>query len=83
MYIFGWIYCVTVSATAVGSIPAQGNELCYFLIFLFLRSGIKAKRGVEFHHSSAISQKLGKCLSTKFNVCLFSVCQSELTVKTA
>ena len=45
-----------VNATIAGSIPSRGNIYLnlYFLkfIFPFLRSGVEAKRGVEFRHST-------------------------------
>ena len=45
----------TVNATVVGSMPTRGNEI---LNFSFLRSGVEAKRGVEFHHPTRIPLEL-------------------------
>ena len=47
---------VPVDATVVSSIPTREIEN---IIFSFLSSGDKVKRGAEFHHSSAWP-KMGK-----------------------
>ena len=51
----------------VGSIPTRGNE-----IFSFLPSGVGAKRGVEFHHSTHVASKIRRklCLNTMFPLSL-------------
>ena len=48
---FGGTGTQKVTEKRLGSIPTRGNEIFTF-IFSFLRSGIEAKRGVEFRHST-------------------------------
>ena len=58
---------VTVNRLVVGSIPLEEMKYLLKFIFPFLRSGVEAKCGVEFCHStryaSRIWQKVGKGLS--------------------
>ena len=42
---------MTVKSTGCGGKEAL-EEMKYLFIFLFLRSGVEAKRGVEFCHST-------------------------------
>ena len=53
---------VTVNQVVVGSIPSQGDEI-FIYIYIFIRSGVEAKRGVKFRHSTRnatrIRQKVG------------------------
>ena len=49
----------------VGSIPTE-EEMKYLLkfIFPFLRSGVEAKRGVEFCRSTRNASRINECLHT-------------------
>ena len=64
---------MTLKSTGCGFDPPleEINKLIFTFIFLFLRSGVEAKRDVEFRHStrnaSRIRQKVGtEFLNTRF-----------------
>ena len=50
----GW---VTVNATGCG-FPLEEMKYLFKFIFSYLRSGVEAKRGVEFRHSPRIASKI-------------------------
>ena len=61
-----WHKPVILNARIGVQFPFEEKIYLFIFIFEFLRSGVEAKRGVEFRHSTRNASRGTECVNTRF-----------------